>query len=94
MEVVDVSHKLDWVNDLLVLDKHTGNLACVLCVLLLDDRVDDVSNFLATCIRLLDGIEFLYVHKCGRLLLLLSHHCCLTKLVVTAQFFVFRPLLQ
>ena len=79
MEVVDVSHKLDWVNNLLVLDKHTGNLASMLSVLLLDDRVDNVSNFLTSCIRFLDGIEFLYVHKCGRLLLLLSHHCCLIR---------------
>ena len=80
MEVVDVSHKLDWVNNLLVLDKHTGNLASMLCVLLLDDRVDNISNFLTSCVRFLDGIEFLYIHKCLRLLLLLlSHHCCLIR---------------
>ena len=80
VEVVDVSHKFDWVNNLFVLDKHTGDLASMSLVLLLDDRVDNVSNFLATCIRFLDGIEFIYVHKCGRLLLLLlSHHCCLIR---------------
>ena len=79
MEVVDVSHKFDWVNNLLILDKHTCNLASMSLVLLLNDRVDNISNFLTTCIRLLDGIEFLYVHKCGRLLLLLSHHCYLIR---------------
>ena len=62
MEVVDVSHKFDWVNNLLVLDKHTSNLASMSLVLLLDDRIDNVSNFLATCVRFLNGIEFVNVH--------------------------------
>ena len=47
VQVSNIADKLDRVNDLLVIKKHTSDLACVLSILLLDDGVDGISNFLS-----------------------------------------------
>ena len=62
LEIVDIGHKLDRIDHLLVFDEHSSDLACCISVLLLDDRVDVVSNLLPALVRLLNSHQFVNIH--------------------------------
>ena len=59
MEVLNVCHKFDWVDHLLVFDEHSSDLASMGLILLLDDWIDNITNFLAALIRLLNCMKFI-----------------------------------
>ena len=59
VQVVDVADELDRVDDLLVVEQHTSDLAGVVSVVLLDDWVDGVTDFLTADLGLaFQGGEF------------------------------------
>jgi len=58
VQVVDVANELDRVDDLLVVQQHTSDLASVVAVVLLDNGVDGVSDLLSADLWLvLQGLE-------------------------------------
>ena len=59
LEIADVCHKFDWVDHLLVFDEHSSDLASMGLILLLNDWIDNITNFLAALIWLLNCIEFI-----------------------------------
>jgi len=64
VQVVDVADELDGVDDLLVVEEHTSDLAGIVAVVLLDDGVDGVSDLLSADLGLgLESSEFGGVHE-------------------------------
>lgn len=76
LEIVHISDKLEWVNNLLVVKKHASNLACALTVVLRDDWVNSITNLLSASIWLSNRSESCKINKSRLLLLLLLlvHH--------------------
>ena len=68
IEVVKVSDKLERIDNLIVIEEHTSDLASVVSVLLLDDWIDTVSDFLPALLLILDLAKLLEINECGLLL--------------------------
>lgn len=77
LQVRDVGDQLDRVDNTLIVEEHTGDLACGFTVGLLDHAVDSISDLL-TPLRWIELLEALGIHRWKHLLLLLlSHHLLL-----------------
>ena len=81
LQVLHVGDEADRVHNALVVEEHTCDLACGLAVVLLNDLIDIVTDFLATLVGF-EALEALKIHTAhqrlgGRLLLLLSKHLLL-----------------
>lgn len=75
LEIAHVSDKLEWINNLLVVEKHARNLACARSVVLRDDWVNSITNLLSASVWLSNRGESLKINKSrGLLLILLAHH--------------------
>mmetsp|Transcript_15055 Transcript_15055/g.19025 ORF Transcript_15055/g.19025 Transcript_15055/m.19025 type:complete len:254 (-) Transcript_15055:1192-1953(-) len=79
LKVDKVGYEADRVDDALVIEEHTGDLAGGLAVALLDNLVDVVTDLLAALsgIKLLETLDVGSAHE---LLLLLGHHLLLHDL--------------
>jgi hypothetical protein len=80
LQVLHIGDEADRVHNALVIEEHTCDLACGFAVVLLNDLIDIVTNFLATLVGF-EALEALKIHtahqRLGRLLLLLSNHLLL-----------------
>ena len=77
LKVVDVGDKLDGVDDALVVQKHTSDLAGGCTVLGLDNKENSVANFL-TALSCLHGVESVDINV-RETSLLLGHHSLLLR---------------
>lgn len=79
LQVLHVGNEADRVDNTLVIEKHTGDLAGSITVVLLDNLIDVVTNLLATLtsVELLNALDVSHIHQLLLLLLLLGHHLLL-----------------
>ena len=81
LQVIEVSYKLDRIDNLFIIEEHTSDLACIAAVLLLYHRVDSITNLLPALLWLSDLCKLLHVDEnwLSLRLLLLSHHSLLLR---------------
>ena len=82
LQVLHVGNEADRVDNTLVIEEHTSDLACSITVVLLDNLVDIVTDLLATLtgVELLNALDISHIHQLLLLLLLLlllGHHLLL-----------------